>query len=88
MGAHALVPFPLLIVNFCELYFHSELVSGKVEDLRNREVVAKCLKTAIGSKQYGYEDFFSKLIADVCGKCRECKAAYFMLFTIITVSCR
>ena len=51
-----------------QLYIYIiELVCSKVEDLRNVDEVAAALKTPIGSKQYGHEDFLSNLIAKACG---------------------
>lgn len=38
----------------------------EVKDPRNLEEVTKALKTAVMSKQYGYEDFLSELIAKAC----------------------
>jgi len=37
-----------------------------VEDLRDINQVTKGLKTAIGSKLYGYEDFMAPIIAQAC----------------------
>jgi len=42
------------------------LVCSRVEELRNVDEVAAALKTSIGSKQYGHEDFLSSLIAKAC----------------------
>jgi len=42
------------------------LVSFKTEDLRDPKQVAKALKTAIASKQYGFEDTLAPLIAEAC----------------------
>merc|ERR1712019_108458 len=42
------------------------LTVGKCEDLLNQEQVAKAIRTSLSSKQYGYEDFLSKLIAETC----------------------
>lgn len=48
----------------------SELLEGLAchtcEDLRNIEEVTRCLKSAIASKQYGYEDMLSKVVAKAC----------------------
>lgn len=46
-----------------------DLVCGTVEDLRNPEVLAKAIRPAIMSKQFGNEDFLAKLVADACSKC-------------------
>jgi len=40
-----------------------ELAIDKVEDIKSEEQVAKAIKTTIASKQYGNEDFLSKLVA-------------------------
>merc|ERR1712226_1518666 len=42
------------------------LAVSKCDDLMNEEQVARAIKTSLGSKQYGYEDFLSKLIAKTC----------------------
>jgi T-complex protein 1 subunit theta len=42
------------------------LVAHKVEDLRDEAEVAKALRTAISSKQYGYEDLLAPIIAKAC----------------------
>merc|ERR1712226_1491320 len=39
---------------------------GKIDDLLDSQQVARIIKTSLSSKQYGYEDFLSKLIADTC----------------------
>lgn len=48
----------------------AELLEGLAchtcEDLRNIEEVTRCLKSAIASKQYGYEDMLSKVVAKAC----------------------
>jgi len=43
-----------------------ELVVHTLEDPRDQDQVAKCLKTAISSKQLGYEDLLSGLVAKAC----------------------
>merc|ERR1711976_397557 len=43
-----------------------KLAVSKCEDLMNVEHVARAIRTSLGSKQYGYEDFLSKLIAETC----------------------
>lgn len=40
-----------------------ELAVDKVADLASEEEIAKALKTTIASKQYGNEQFLSKLVA-------------------------
>ncbi|KAF6021785.1 CCT8L2 [Bugula neritina] len=42
------------------------LECGRVKDLKDRDSVAASIKTAVMSKQYGHEDFLSKLICDAC----------------------
>lgn len=44
----------------------SALECGRVKDLKDRDSVAASIKTAVMSKQYGHEDFLSKLICDAC----------------------
>lgn len=39
---------------------------GKVTNLLNIEETARIIKTSLSAKQYGYEDFLSKLIAETC----------------------
>merc|ERR1711976_146122 len=39
---------------------------GKVANLLNIEETARIIKTSLSAKQYGYEDFLSKLIAETC----------------------
>lgn len=43
------------------------MVCSSVENLRDLDAVTKALRTSLASKQYGYEDFLSKLIAQACG---------------------
>lgn len=43
-----------------------DLTCSSLKDLRDSDEVAKALKTAIGSKQYGNEDFLSELITKAC----------------------
>lgn len=43
-----------------------ELVLGKVENLLDIDQTARIIKTSLSAKQYGYEDFLSKLIAETC----------------------
>jgi len=43
-----------------------ELVVGKVEDLLDVKQTAQAIKASLSSKQYGYEDFLSNLIAKTC----------------------
>ena len=44
------------------------LVCFEVKDVRNKSEVAKGMKTAVMSKQYGHEDLLSNFIADACSK--------------------
>jgi T-complex protein 1 subunit theta len=37
-----------------------------VESIKDRDDIQKCIKTTIASKQFGLEDFLSKLIAESC----------------------
>lgn len=43
-----------------------QLTVSKCEDLLNEEQVSRAIRTSLSSKQYGYEDFLSKLIAKTC----------------------
>merc|ERR1719411_2491614 len=43
-----------------------KLAISKCEDLMNEALVAKAIRTSLASKQYGYEDFLSQLIAKTC----------------------
>jgi len=45
------------------------LTCYEIKDYRNEAEVEKGIKTSIMSKQYGSEDFLTKLIAKACGKC-------------------
>jgi T-complex protein 1 subunit theta len=38
----------------------------KIESIRDRPSLQKCIRSAIASKQYGLEDFLSGLIAESC----------------------
>lgn len=42
------------------------LVSGEQKNLRDKEGVAKAIRTSVMSKQYGNEDFLANVIADAC----------------------
>eukprot|EP01132_Coremiostelium_polycephalum_P001192 gene1192-1505_t len=42
------------------------MVVYTLKDVRDHKEVSKCLKSAIASKQYGYEDFLSDIIAKAC----------------------
>ncbi|CUI15345.1 T-complex protein theta subunit, putative [Bodo saltans] len=44
----------------------STLACGTVDDVLLRESVIPVLRTAIASKQYGYETFLAELVADAC----------------------
>jgi len=48
------------------LTYLGELKGNAVEDLRDQAKVAQALNTSVCSKQYGYEDFLSDLIAQAC----------------------
>lgn len=43
-----------------------DLACFTLNDVRDKKAVAEALKTTVASKQFGYEDFLSKLIADAC----------------------
>lgn len=43
-----------------------ELSCSGLSDMRDKEEVIKALKTAVGSKQYGNEDFLAKIITEAC----------------------
>ncbi|XP_072019103.1 T-complex protein 1 subunit theta-like [Amphiura filiformis] len=43
-----------------------ELCCGKLKDIKDVEEVGNAIKASVMSKQYGNEDFFSKLIAKAC----------------------
>jgi len=43
-----------------------ELTVAKIEDVSNVEEVSRFIKTAISSKQFGYEDMLSPIIAKAC----------------------
>jgi len=42
------------------------LVSGTVDDMLLRDNVIPAIRTAIASKQYGYESFLAELVTDAC----------------------
>ncbi|KAI0220453.1 T-complex protein 1 subunit theta [Massospora cicadina] len=44
----------------------AELTTSKVDDIRTSPLVAEAILTAIGSKQYGYEDYLAKLTWEAC----------------------
>jgi T-complex protein 1 subunit theta len=44
------------------------LTCCEIKDYRNEAEVEKGIRTAVMSKQYGNEDFLTKLIAKACGK--------------------
>ncbi|KAJ3442418.1 chaperonin-containing tcp1 subunit 8 (theta) [Anaeramoeba flamelloides] len=48
------------------LKYMDELVVKTVEDVRNEEDVAFAVSASIASKQFGYEDFLSTLVAKAC----------------------
>lgn len=43
-----------------------DLSCSGLSDMRDKEEVIKALKTAVGSKQYGNEDFLAKIITEAC----------------------
>ncbi|XP_074644869.1 T-complex protein 1 subunit theta-like [Tubulanus polymorphus] len=48
------------------LEFLADLVVGKVDDLKNKSLVKKLIKTSVMSKQYGNEEFLSDILVDAC----------------------
>jgi T-complex protein 1 subunit theta len=48
------------------LEYLGELKTDPIDDMRDITKVTAALKTSVSSKQYGYEDFFAKLIAEAC----------------------
>ncbi|KAJ7394407.1 T-complex protein 1 subunit theta [Desmophyllum pertusum] len=53
-----------------------DLSCSGLSDLRDSDEVAKALKTAVGSKQYGNEDFLSELITKACVSILPEKASF------------
>ncbi len=45
-----------------------ELCCGKLKDIKDVEEIGAAVRASVMSKQYGNEDFFSKLIAKACSK--------------------
>jgi len=45
------------------------LVVDAVKDKKDRAAVARVIRTAVMSKQYGLEDFLAGLVADACSQC-------------------
>ena len=50
------------------LFPHLDLECGKLTDLVSKEKVAKALRTAVASMQYGNEEFLADLVAEACSK--------------------
>ena len=48
------------------LEYLDKAVVGTVADVRKVDQVVPILRTSIASKQYGYEDFLSKLVSEAC----------------------
>lgn len=44
------------------------LTCYEIKDYRNEAIVEKGIRIAVMSKQYGNEDFLTRLIAKACGK--------------------
>jgi T-complex protein 1 subunit theta len=44
----------------------NDLAVEKVTDLRNKDAVARAMRSAVSSKMFGYEDLLSNLIAEAC----------------------
>jgi len=42
------------------------LVVADLRDISSKAALEKCVKTSIASKQFGYEDFLSGIVADAC----------------------
>ncbi|CAH3025748.1 unnamed protein product, partial [Porites evermanni] len=53
-----------------------ELTCSSLSDLRDKDEVASALRTAVGSKQYGNEDFLSELITKACVSILPQKATF------------
>lgn len=53
-----------------------ELTCSSLLDLRDKDEVASALRTAVGSKQYGNEDFLSELITKACVSILPQKATF------------
>lgn len=43
-----------------------DLTCYKIDNIRDRSDMLKCIKSAIASKQYGLEDWLGGLITDAC----------------------
>lgn len=50
------------------LEFLDKITCGSVDDLRDKASVKRAIKAAIGSKQYGDEDFIADLVTEACIK--------------------
>ena len=50
----------------------SDLCCGQVKNMRDKEEVAKLVRSSVMSKQYGNEDFLSTLITEACRKIFYC----------------
>jgi len=48
------------------MYVVAGLVVEEVKDMKDRASVARVIRTAVMSKQYGLEDFLAGLVADAC----------------------
>jgi len=48
------------------MYVVAGLVVEEVKDMKDRAIVARVIRTAVMSKQYGLEDFLAGLVADAC----------------------
>ena len=57
-----------MCVLLCSLlgYVATDLVVDEVKDKKDRAAVARVVRTAVMSKQYGLEDFLAGLVADAC----------------------
>jgi len=50
----------------CWFHVVTGLVVDEVKDKKDRAAVARVIRTAVMSKQYGLEDFLAGLVADAC----------------------
>ncbi|KAK5577652.1 hypothetical protein RB653_002595 [Dictyostelium firmibasis] len=53
------------------------MVVYNLKDITDKKEVSKCLKSAIASKQYGYEEFLSEIITNACLQVLPKKAVNF-----------
>ena len=53
-----------------------ELVCDTVKDTKDQKEMERALKTSLMSKQYGYEDFLSELVAKACIDVRQLRHSF------------